>query len=69
MKKLSKRESEVLGLIKDGMKNKGIAVNLGLNEKTVYTYILRLYKKLGLDTDKNRYALVMLAKKKGCFKK
>ena len=68
MKKLSKRESKVLSLIKDGMKNKDIAKSLGLSEKSIGTYVLRIYNKIGLSMEKNRYALVVLAIKKGLLK-
>lgn len=47
-KRLSMREVEVLKLISSGKKNKEIAVELGINEKTVSTYKARLYKKLNV---------------------
>lgn len=45
-KKLSAREVEVLRYLNDGKKNKEIAVILGLDEKTISTYKLRLLAKL-----------------------
>lgn len=45
-KKLSTREVEVLRYLNDGKKNKEIAVILGLDEKTISTYKLRLLAKL-----------------------
>jgi len=45
-RKLSTREIEVLKLISSGRKNKEIAVELNINEKTVSTYKARLMKKL-----------------------
>jgi len=45
--KLSKRESEVLKLISTGKSNKEISQDLGISDKTVSTYKLRLLKKLG----------------------
>ena len=45
-KKLSTREVEVLKLISLGKRNKDIADQLNINEKTVSTYKLRLMKKL-----------------------
>ena len=45
-KKLSTREIEVLKLISVGRKNKEIAEELQINEKTVSTYKARLMKKL-----------------------
>jgi len=47
-KKLSTREVEVLKLISTGRKNKEIAIELGINEKTVSTYKSRLMKKLNV---------------------
>ncbi|QRM89276.1 response regulator [Lacinutrix sp. WUR7] len=47
-KKLSTREIEVLKLISSGRKNKEIASELAINEKTVSTYKARLMKKLNV---------------------
>ena len=47
-KKLSTREVEVLKLISSGKRNKDIANQLDINEKTVSTYKLRLMKKLNV---------------------
>jgi len=47
-KKLSTREIEVLKLISSGRKNKEIAKELNINEKTVSTYKARLMKKLNV---------------------
>lgn len=47
-KRLSTREVEVLKLLSSGKKNKEIAQELGLNEKTVSTYKARLFKKLNV---------------------
>lgn len=47
-KKLSIREIEVLRLLSSGKKNKEIARELDINEKTVSTYKTRLYKKLNV---------------------
>lgn len=47
-KKLSTREIEVLKLISSGRKNKEIAIELAINEKTVSTYKARLMKKLNV---------------------
>ena len=44
--KLSSREIEVLNLLSNGKRNKEIAANLNINEKTVSTYKMRLLKKL-----------------------
>ena len=45
-KKLSTREIEVLKLLSAGKRNKEIAEELAINEKTVSTYKARLLKKL-----------------------
>ncbi|OMP31562.1 MULTISPECIES: response regulator transcription factor [Mangrovimonas] len=45
-KRLSTREVEVLKLLSSGKKNKEIAQELDINEKTVSTYKARLFKKL-----------------------
>ncbi len=47
-KKLSTREIEVLKLLSSGRKNKEIAQELEINEKTVSTYKARLLKKLNV---------------------
>ena len=47
-KKLSTREVEVLKLLSSGKKNKEIAKELDINEKTVSTYKARLFKKLNV---------------------
>ena len=47
-KRLSSREIEVLKLICSGKKNKDIAEELDINEKTVSTYKARLFNKLGV---------------------
>lgn len=45
-KKLSSREIEVLNQLSNGKRNKEIAADLDINEKTVSTYKMRLLKKL-----------------------
>ena len=47
-KRLSTREVEVLKLLSSGKKNKEIALELAINEKTVSTYKARLFKKLNV---------------------
>lgn len=47
-KKLSTREVEVLKLLASGRRNKEIAQELEINEKTVSTYRARLMKKLNV---------------------
>ena len=46
---LSSREMQVLKLIGTGKRNKDIAVELDINEKTISTYKKRLMKKLHID--------------------
>lgn len=58
-KKLSTREIEVLQLLTSGKRNKDIAKELDINEKTVSTYRARLMKKLNV---KNIVELVNHAK-------
>jgi DNA-binding NarL/FixJ family response regulator len=48
-KTLSTREIEVLNLLSRGKRNKEIAQDLSINEKTVSTYKTRLLKKLKVD--------------------
>lgn len=48
-KKLSMREVEVLKLLSVGKKNKEVAEELDINEKTVSTYKARLMKKLNVN--------------------
>lgn len=47
-KKLSTREVEVLQLLSSGRRNKEIALELEINEKTVSTYRARLMRKLNV---------------------
>lgn len=47
-RKLSNREIEVLRYLSDGKKNNEISKLLGLNEKTISTYKLRLLQKLNV---------------------
>lgn len=48
-RKLSTREIEVLKLLASGKRNKEVAQDLDLNEKTVSTYKARLMKKLNVE--------------------
>ncbi|WP_086475523.1 response regulator [Arenibacter amylolyticus] len=48
-RKLSSREVEVLKLLASGKRNKEVAQDLSLNEKTVSTYKARLMRKLNVD--------------------
>ncbi len=47
---LAKRESQVVGLVVDGLSNREIAGKLGLSEHTVSNYLFRIYNKLGISS-------------------
>ena len=57
---LSKRENEILALLKDGLSNPEIAENLNLSIKTIENHIRNIFIKLGA---KNRTEAVVLAVK------
>lgn len=54
--KLSKRETEVLGLIATGMSNNNVADRLGVTENTIDTMLRRAFRKLGVN---NRISAVL----------
>ena len=45
---LTTRETEVLGLLAQGLPNKSIAKQLGISPKTVSNHVERVYTKLGV---------------------
>jgi two-component system NarL family response regulator len=53
---LTRREMEILQLIVGGRTNHGIAVELGISEKTVKTHCSRLFQRLGV-TDRTQAAV------------
>ncbi len=59
---LTVRESDVLGLLAQGLANKGIARQLGISPKTVGNHIEHIYTKLGVS---NRAAAAMRAMQHG----
>jgi DNA-binding NarL/FixJ family response regulator len=59
---LTARESDVLGLLTQGLPNKGIARRLGISPKTVGNHVERIYTKLGVS---NRAAAAMKAMEYG----
>jgi DNA-binding NarL/FixJ family response regulator len=56
---LTPRESQVVGLLAQGLKNKEIASCLGLSEGTVKSYLVHLFRKIGA-RDRFELALVGL---------
>jgi len=44
---LSRRQSELLGLLIQGLKNREIAVSMGISEGTVKAYLTKLFEKVG----------------------
>lgn len=59
---LTGREGEVLGKMSQGLSNKGIARELGVEEVTVKLHLRNIYKKLGA---KNRAHAVQIAHQRG----
>lgn len=47
---LSKRETDVVRLVAQGMTNKEVSSELGLSEHTVRNYLFRIFDKLGVST-------------------
>ena len=47
---LTARESEILGLLTEGLTNKEIAQRLALSSRTVETHVARILAKLGVNT-------------------
>jgi DNA-binding NarL/FixJ family response regulator len=60
---LTDREREVLGLIGEGLSNKGIAHRLFITERTVEAHVKQIFLKLGLaaDPESHRRVLAVLA--------
>jgi DNA-binding NarL/FixJ family response regulator len=55
---LTPREQQVVALVADGMSNREVAVELGLCEHTIKTYLFRIFEKLGISS---RVELVLYA--------
>ena len=51
VQRLSDRERGVLGLVAEGLSNKGIAARLSITERTVEAHITQMFRKLGLTDD------------------
>ena len=62
--KLSERETEVLRMLLQGRRNKTIAYELGISQKTVATHRTRLFRKLGVE---DAWHLFQLANVTGGF--
>lgn len=59
---LSHRETEILGMLAEGLANKNIAARLGISEHTVKTHLASLFGKLGAD---NRAEAVAIGVRSG----
>jgi DNA-binding CsgD family transcriptional regulator len=53
---LTKRESQLVSLLSQGLKNKEIATTLTISEGTVKVYLSRLFQKVGV---KDRFELAL----------
>jgi DNA-binding NarL/FixJ family response regulator len=53
---LSRRQSQILALLVQGLKNKEIATHLGISEGTVKCYLTKLFEKVGA---KDRFELAL----------
>ena len=63
LERLTRREHEILGLMAEGRSNAGIAVRLGVSERTVEAACAQVFRKLDLepDRDSNRRVLAVLS--------
>jgi DNA-binding NarL/FixJ family response regulator len=59
---LTPRELEIVCLVAQGTRNKGIADTLGISEGTVKIHLHNIYKKLSIDS---RLGLILYARDKG----
>ena len=62
---LTARELQVVGMIGEGLKNKGIAERLSISEATVRHHLSSIYGKVGVE---DRLNLVILAYQRGLIK-
>jgi DNA-binding NarL/FixJ family response regulator len=58
--KLSRRESQIIALLSQGLKNKEIASALELSDGTIKSYLVRLFRKVGA---RDRFELAVLGLK------
>ncbi|MGW6914950.1 response regulator [Kitasatospora sp. NPDC054939] len=63
---LSARETEVLGLVADGLTNQQISQHLHLSQATVKSHLVHIYTKLGVDS---RTAAVRTARARGLIRR
>jgi DNA-binding NarL/FixJ family response regulator len=63
---LSRRETEVLQLVADGLSNQQISRRLHLSQATVKTHLVHVYGKLGVDS---RTAAVAAARARGLIRR
>ncbi|MEH1013157.1 response regulator transcription factor [Micromonospora sp. CPCC 206060] len=63
---LSRRETEVLQLVADGLSNQQISRALFLSQATVKSHLVHIYAKLGVD---NRTAAVAAARRQGLIRR
>jgi DNA-binding NarL/FixJ family response regulator len=59
LERLTAREREVLGLVAEGLSNKGIAHRLQITERTVEAHITQTFDKLSLTEDPESHRRVM----------
>ncbi len=59
VKSVSKREQQILDLIKRGYKNKEIAAQLFLSEQTIKAHVSRIFRKFNVSTRSQLISLLM----------
>ena len=57
--RLTPRELQILGLLADGKRARGIAEELNVQPATVYTHVRNTVQKLGVDTQTQAVALAL----------